>query len=473
MNSVAIIGAGITGLTAGFRLAQKQIPVTIYEASDRVGGVIQSVRRNGFLAEFGPNTLLETSPKIRALIRDAGLEPHVLVSAESAQNRYLVRNRRPIAMPGSLAGFLRTPLFSPAAKLRLFAEPFIRRWHNRREENLGEFVLRRLGREFLDYAIDPLVAGIYAGDPFRLSVQHAFPKIYDLEQRYGSLIRGQILGARERKRRAEVSKQDAPKLSFDHGLQVLPETLGARIERSVRLRTRVISLRRQERLWTLAVESPHGAESRPHCAVLFAGSAYQLADLALDQQPPINLSYFNQIYYPPVTSVVLGFRRADVAHPLDGFGMLIPKVEGFSILGTLFSSSLFPNRAPEGHVTLTSYVGGVRNPLLALKSFDEILALTYKDLRSILGITGSPTFHHSIRYPRAIPQYEVGYGRFKAAMDQLENDAPGFFVAGHCRNGISMGDSLISGYDVADRIEDFLRADAASATAATPSSPAG
>ena len=178
MKSVAIIGAGITGLTAGFRLHQKQIPVTVYEASSRVGGVIQSLSEEGYLAEFGPNTILETSPKINKIIDDAGLKARMWYSDERANNRYLVRNQKTIAMPASLSGFLRTPLFSANAKLKLFLEPFRPRWNNAYEESVAQFVQRRLGREFLDYAIDALVAGIYAGNPARLSVLHGFPRLY-------------------------------------------------------------------------------------------------------------------------------------------------------------------------------------------------------------------------------------------------------------------------------------------------------
>ena len=217
MKPVAILGGGITGLAAAFCLRQRGIPVLLLEASDRVGGVIQSARRDGYLAEFGPNSILETSPLISDLVRDTGLESRRLYSSPSAEKRYVVRDKRPVAIPASAAGFLTTPLFSFPAKLRVLAEPFIRRATEDVEESIAQFVLRRLGREFLDYAIDPLVAGVYAGNPRMLSVSQAFPKLHKLEQRYRSLFLGQILGARERRRSGEVSKKDAKKLSFDEG----------------------------------------------------------------------------------------------------------------------------------------------------------------------------------------------------------------------------------------------------------------
>jgi protoporphyrinogen/coproporphyrinogen III oxidase len=451
MKSVAIIGAGITGLTAAFRLQQRQIPVTVYETSPRVGGVIQTARTRGYLAEFGPNTLLETSPKITELIQAAGLADRMQYSDERANNRYLVRNRRTVAMPSSLSGFLRTPLFSTTAKLKLFREPFVRRWDNRFEESVGDFVVRRLGHEFLDYAIDALVAGIYAGDPKRLSVRHGFPRLYALEQKYGSLIKGQILGARERKRRAEVSKQEAKKISFDEGLQVLPDALHRSLGEAVRLNTSVSAVIRNGAGWKIVSRSEHLDRLEEHSAVLFALPAYRLAEIKLETGDNANLKLLSQIHYPPVASVVLGFRRDEVTHPLDGFGMLIPKIEGFNILGTLFSSSLFPNRAPEGYVTLTSYLGGMRNPRLALSDPSALYALTLQDLRVLLGISGQPTFQNCVLYRRAIPQYEVGYGIYQDLMDELEHKHRGLFFAGHYRHGISLSDSLVSGFDSAER----------------------
>lgn len=457
MSSVAIVGAGITGLTAAFRLQLKEIPVTLYEASNRVGGVIQSLRQDGFLAEFGPNTILDTSPKIGELIRSAGLEQRMMYSDARANNRYLVRRHQTVAMPASLSSFLRTELFSWPAKLRLFREPFIRRWDNQYEESIAQFVLRRLGQEFLDYAIDALVAGVYAGDPYRLSVMHGFPKLYALEQKYGSLIKGQILGARERKRRAEVSKQDAKKISFDEGLQVLPDTLRARLSGAVKLNAPVTFARRNGQTWSVAIMAQGREEQQEHEAVLLTIPTHKLANLQFDAEVRSKLAPLDKIHYPPVASVVLGFRRQDVAHPLDGFGMLIPKVENFHILGTLFSSSLFPNRAPQGFVTLTSYLGGMRNPDLALRPVDELFAMTVQDLRVLLGISGQPVFQNCVLYQRAIPQYEVGYGQFKEAMDQAETTAPGLFLAGHFREGISLSDSILSGLQAAERIEAHLK----------------
>ena len=445
MKSVAIIGAGITGLTAAFYLKRKGVAVTVYEASNRVGGVIQSVRKDGYLAEFGPNTLLETSPKISQLIRDSGLQARRLDPDPKAGARFVVRYKKPIEMPGSPVGFLTTDLFTFKAKLAVLREPFISPRRDGVEESIGQFVVRRFNQEFLDHAIDALVAGIYAGDPQKLSVTHAFPKLKALEDDYGSMIKGQLFGGRERKKRGEVAKDRAPKFSFDEGLQVLPDTLAAQLGDSVKLNTPVTNLTRGTDGWTVTTS----AGEHEHSAVIYCGTAHKLAALKVEG---VDLSAFSEVRHPPVASVVLGFRREDVAHDCCGFGMLIPKIEGFKILGTIFSSALFPNRAPAGHHTLTTYVGGERYPELASLPHDNLVSLVCDDLKILLGVRGQPTFQHVVVYPKAIPQYNVGYGRFKDLMTKIEADTPGLFLAGHFRDGVSLSDSIVSGINVVERV---------------------
>ena len=464
MKTVAIIGGGITGLTAAFQLYRAGISVTLFEAGEHVGGAIRSIRRDGYLAEWGPNTILETSPKISQLVCDTGLTERRLDPAPGSEARYLVRDKRPVEMPGSPLSFLTTPLFSPGAKLAVLKEPFIPRRRDNAEESIAEFVTRRLGREFLDHAIDAMVAGVYAGEPARLSVQQAFPKLAVLEQTYGSLIKGQILGRRERRKRGEISKDRAPKFSFDEGLQVLPDTLCARLGDAVRLNSVVTAIRQIPGGWSVE-SSEGGVVSRSeHSAVIHAGTAHGLAKLQLslagssgDTGRDLDLTPFAEIRHPAVASVVLGFRREDVSFPCSGFGVLIPRVEGFGILGTIFSSSLFPNRAPAGHLTLTSYVGGERNPEFGSLPSEELVELTRRDLGILLGAKGEPTFRHVAHYPKAIPQYNVGYGRYRERLTALEREAPALFFAGHYRDGISLGDSIVSGINIAERVELSLK----------------
>jgi oxygen-dependent protoporphyrinogen oxidase len=451
---VAVIGGGITGLTAAFYLHKQGVPVTVYESTDRVGGAIRSLREQGYLAEFGPNTILETSPRIGQLIADAGLASRRMDPDPAASARYVARYKRPVAMPSSPLGFLTTELFSFRAKLAVLREPFVPPRRDGKEESVAEFVMRRLGREFLDHAIDALVAGVYAGDPWKLSVPQAFPKLAQLEARYGSLIKGQIFGAKDRKKSGEVAKDRAPKISFDEGLQVLPDTLRARLGARVKMNTAVTALGFSPDGWRVRCAGDAGETA--HSAVLYAGTAFKLAELTVDGRADIDLKPFGEIRYPPVASVVLGFKREDVAHPAQGFGMLIPRVEGFKILGTIFSSSLFPNRAPAGHVTLTSYVGGERYPELAGLPADKLVEITCEDLRVLLGVRGAPTFQHTVYWPKAIPQYTLGYERYRQLLGDYEAKAPGLFFAGHYRDGISLSDSIVSGCKAAERIAAFF-----------------
>lgn len=447
MNTVAILGAGVTGLVAAYRLQRLGIPTTVYEAADQPGGVVQSVSKDGYLAEAGPNTLLETSPRIRQLLIDLNLEQDIVPSDPSASKRYLVRDGRPSALPDSLPGWLRTDLFSLTAKLRVLGDLLQPRCAPDFEEDLAHFVVRRLGREFLDRAINPFVAGVYAGDPRQLSVREAFPRLHAVEQKYGSLLLGQVLGARERRRRGEVPRANAPKLSFLDGLGSLPRALHHALGNAVHLETAVTGIRRFGETWEVTSVHHDQSQTRPHHAVLLAAPAHRLAQLDWSTPDHDSIAWLDDIQYAPVAALVLGFRREDVTHPLDGFGVLVPEVENIPILGAIFNSSLFPHRAPPGHVTLTCYVGGTRDPRLALAPFQAQLDSTLGALRSLLGVTGTPTFVHHTVHTRGIPQYNIGFGQFRDRMRAVEDRNPGLLFAGHFRNGISLSDCLVAGDD--------------------------
>jgi len=458
MNTVAIIGGGITGLTAAFRLSRSHVPVTLYEAGDRVGGPMQTISENGYLSEYGPNTILETSPKITSLINDLGLEHRRLDSNPAMNKNYIVRNGKMRRLPTSPLRLAASPLFSVPAKLRIGYEPFIRAKAGTEDESLADFVLRRLGREFLDYAIDPFVTGVYAGSPENLSVRYGFPRLKALEDDYGSIILGAVLGARERKKRAEIEKSKAKKLSFDDGLQVLPDTLHAKLGHAVALQSKVIRLRQAADGWIVTFTGNGREEERHHSALVLAAPAHKIAQIQIEADEPANLSLLKEMVHPPVARIALGFRREDVADPLDGFGFLVPKAENLNILGTTFSSSLFPNRAPSGHVLLTTFIGGCRQPELATQPAEKLFDLTLRDLQRILGLRGKPAYRHHCLFPQAIPQYNVGHQKFVDFMNATETRLPGLYFAGNYRDGISAGNCIVSGHDVADRIARFLAA---------------
>lgn len=473
MAHIGIIGAGISGLTLAFLLREQGHHIRVFEASDQAGGAIRTTRHpEGWMAEWGPNTIIESSGRIKRLVKMLDLEDRRRYPDPAAKKRYVVRDGRTVAVPASPAGLIGTPLLSASAKLSILREPFRRKSRNDHDETLADFVRRRLGGEFLKWPIDALVGGIYAGNPEKLSVHHAFPRLALLEEQHGSLILGQLKGGIKRPPGSdEIPRNKAEIFSFDKGLQVLPDTLSSRLGDAVTFRSPVTSITRETdtSTGTGSSRSPDKTMKwKVHTAdpidlpanfdiLVYAGTAYGLTSIAFPETLSRLLHPLSQIPHPPVISLTLGFRRSDIAHPLDGFGMLVPGVEGFPILGTLFTSTLFPNRAPDvGHVTLTTYMGGTRQPEIAEKEEDEQTGLVTASLRKLIGLSGEPLFQHRILWSRAIPQYETGFGRYLERMDRAESEYPGFYLAGNYRTGISVGDTINAAFDLADRIEQDL-----------------
>ena len=342
----AVVGAGISGLVVAHRLKQTGHTVVCLDPNSP-GGVISSRFEGGFLTERGPNSTLETCPEITKLIAELDLGSERIYASDRAKRRFILRRKRLYDLPMSPISFLSTGLFSMRAKARLALEPFIGK--GKPGESLADFVKRRLGQEFLDYAINPFVAGVYAGNPHLLSVAAGFPKLYALERDYGGLIMGALRGARARKKRAEVAKDRARMLSFKRGMGALPERLGAMLGADW-IEDRVISLARNPGGYRLQT----AGEKALHARVLVLAVPAMTAANLLDDLDLDAANALREIHYPPVTSVALGFKREQVAHTLDGFGFLVPEKEKRMILGSLFSSGLFPGRAPEGHVLLTT-----------------------------------------------------------------------------------------------------------------------
>lgn len=451
-----VVGAGLSGLVAAYRAARSGLRVHVVEAGPRPGGVIGSGRRQGGLYERGPNSGLDTTPLINAMLSDLGIADQRVDGSRESSRRYVVRNGQLVPLPMSPGAFIATPLFSGRAKLRLFAEPFVRRAPAELEESIAGFVRRRLGQEFLDYAIEPFVAGIYAGNPEQLSVPAAFPRLHALEQRYGSLIRGAILGARERRRSAEKSKNASSSFSFRDGMQTLTDAL-ARAVGDVACGVEVASVARTPD-GGFEVRGQRGSE-RYRCtarAVVVATPAYGAAPL-VEAVAPAAAAALRSIPYPPVTVLVSAYRREDVAHPLDGFGFLAPARERPRVLGTLFSSTMFEHRAPAGTVVLTSFVGGRRNPELAGADRADLEASVQSELERLIGVRAAPVWTEETRWTRAIPQYTMGHLSRLAAVEQAERDIPGLFFCANYRGGVSIGDCVKSGHATAERIAALLR----------------
>lgn len=451
--TLAVIGAGITGLTAAYRLQQRGFQVKVFERAPQPGGAIRSIRENGYLIEGGPNSLMLGTNEVRQLIKDVGLEPLMQTANAMAKKRYIVRGGRFLPVPMSPGSFFSSPLFAFRTKAAIFAELLSRPRLRTTDLSLAELVRTHFNQELVDYALNPLIAGIYAGDPEKLSVRHAFPALWDAERSHGSLLRGLMAGAKAKKLSGEPGV--APMVSFPGGLQALPDALAAKIpaegvQLNATLET-IIPGRPHRLIWKQAGQTCTG-EFDLVLLALPAGALAQLAFGTLGERP---LAILDGIPQPPVSSLFLGYRREQVGHPLDGFGGLVPAVEHRSVLGILFSSTLFPDRAPPGHVGLTIFAGGLRQPDVARLTTDELIARIVPDLHDLVGVNTPPVFVKHTYWPRAIPQYVLGYERYLEAIKQVELSTQGLFIGGNVREGISLQDCIKSGEKLATQAAEF------------------
>lgn len=452
---VLVVGAGLSGLVTAFRAKRAGLSVAVFEIGSRPGGVIGSGRHSGALFERGPNSGLDTTPLINAMLDDLGIRADRVDGSKASSKRYVLRDGRLVALPMSPGAFLRTPLFSFGAKLRLFAEPFIGKAAPDVEESIAQFVRRRLGPEFLDYAIEPFVAGIYAGDPETLSVPAAFPRLHALEQQYGSLIKGAILGARQRRKNADKAKNAASSFSFRDGMQTLTDAL-ARAVGQVDCDVKVTRVDRcPDGGFTVTGERFGMAFERQAGAVVIATPAHSAAGI-VQAMAPVAAEALREIPYPPVTVVASAYRRREILHPLDGFGFLAPARERPAVLGTLFSSTMFENRAPTEVAVLTTFVGGRRNPDLATAGDAEIRGAVQEELARLLGAGADPMWSEVTRWPRAIPQYTMGHLLRIAKVEEAERSIPGLYFCANYRGGVSIGDCVKAGHATAERLAGHL-----------------
>jgi oxygen-dependent protoporphyrinogen oxidase len=434
MKRIAIIGSGITALATAWRRKQAGESCTVFESSKQVGGAIQSIRSGSYLAEEGPNSIQVNSAAVDDFLKSVpGLEDRIVEANVAAKKRYIVRSGKLHAVPMGPASAITTPLWSLSGKLRVLKEPFIKPINPNIEESAAGFVRRRLGDELYRYAINPLIGGIYAGDPEQLSLRYAFPKLYALEQNSGGLIRGAMDKMRTGKRRG------APKLkkriiSFKDGLHELPVYLAAALGDCVQIDVPIDSIRQTDSGWSIQ----QGRECSIFDELIITVPAHALNKLPFEKKITEAFAPLLTIDYPPVSVLSLAFKRKDVAHPLDGFGALVPECEERKILGVLFPSSLFAGRAPADEVLLTTFIGGERQPELASADTEALTPMVLEELHALLGISGNPTFIHHRHWPLAIPQYKLGYGALLDQMNQIEHHFPGLKLAGNYRTGISL-----------------------------------
>ena len=463
-QQVVVIGAGISGLTSAWFLQQQGYEVLVLEASACVGGNLQTVQRDGCQFERGPNSFMNNRQAMADLIKGAGLESELLLANADAHRRFIGKHGELMALPTSPIEGITTKVLSWPGKLRVAWEPFVGK--GTKEESIAEFVQRRLGKEMFDWLIDPFISGVFAGDPHKLSVQAAVPRLYALEKNHGSLIRGAIAKMRASRQLADSApekKLDGAMMTFKGGLNQLMTSLAGQLLNPVQTNTQVESV---------SYSQEHGYLIRSGDAiwqaekVVMAVPAKQVARLIEDLPTPDETllqraqQHLRGIHYPPLATVSMAFNKQQVEHPLNGFGALLPSKEQKQMLGALFPSSIFTGRAPADQHVVTVFVCGGRadsqrqagKPGVMQLSEAERLAVVMQELDGYVGITGQPLWSEESYWPAAIPQYELGHVQKVAEIDAALDHLPGLYLRSNWRDGVALGDCVENAQKLAQRV---------------------
>ncbi len=461
---VAVIGGGIAGLAAAYRLrelaAAHETPVltTVLEREERAGGSLSTIRRDGFVIETGADSMLTEKPWGLDLVRRVGLEPELIPTREEFRKTYVVRAGRLVEIP---AGFtllaptrvgpiLRSPLFSPLAKLRMGLEMFIPARRGDEDESLGSFVRRRFGREVLDRVAQPLAGGIYTADPEKLSLKATMPRFLEMERRYGSVIRG--MRAAESARAARSPGVSGARwglfVSFRTGMEALAEALVSRLEGSVRSRIEVSALAREADGWL--VELADG-EKLPADALIIAAPSHVAARLLGTIHPELAAT-LARIEYSSAATVNLAYRNDDFPRRPDSFGFVVPVAERRKIIAGSFSSLKYEGRAPEGFILARAFLGGVLQSAMMDLSDEEMIAAARDEFRALCGVEAAPILTEVRRWPRAMPQYDVGHLERADMIDRLVSSIGGLGLAGSAYRGVGVPDCVHGAEQAAESI---------------------
>ncbi|MBI5483232.1 MAG: protoporphyrinogen oxidase [Deltaproteobacteria bacterium] len=462
MKKIIIIGGGISGLATAWllrnkaRATGKEIEITLLEKEQRPGGKIWSIKAEGYTCEWGPNGFLDSKPQTLDLCKAVGVEGNLHRSNDNARKRFIFSGGELHQLPDGGPAFLASGLISWPGKLRLAMEPtpFIASAPEGVDETLADFGRRRLGKEALDKLIAPMVSGIFAGDPETMSLVSCFPRIAELEREYGGLIRAMIMLAKQKKKDVAAGKVVSSAAgpggiltSFREGIQYLSDALATSLGGIVKPGAAVTAVEKGATV-PFRVTCSDGTEYEADL-VIMASPAFAAADMLSGLDGGIS-GILRQIPYASMTVICFGYDRGQIGHSLDGFGYLIPKKEGRNTLGTLWDSSMFENRAPEGKVLLRSMMGGACFPEYVKLSDDEVVARVRQDLALTMGIDATPEFVRVFRHPQAIPQYTVGHGTRLQALEERLKAHPGLILTGNSYRGIGLNDCVAAAERAAD-----------------------
>lgn len=441
-KKVCVLGAGLSGISCALKMQEKGHDVTIIDRNNQVGGVLQSKNIEGYLLDFGANTLSLRNLETETFLKKYKVLQHAVDANLKCSKRFIVRNDKIISLPEGFLTFLTSAFLSPLGKIRLCMEPLISRRKNKSDdESMGAFVERRLGKEALDYGANPFIGGIYASHPESLVLKHAFPALYEMENENGSILIGMMKGKKK--------KEKLPKtrlISFKGGMQEFPLRLAERLYNPALLGCNIKEVKsNQDGKWWVYGKTILGDHfGQLFDQVISTLPSHALSDINWDGVKQKKLiSTLSTATHPPLALTFLGFKKEQISHPLDGFGFLIPEVEKKKILGTLFSSTLFSNRAPENHSLLTSFVGGERNPELCDLTDNEIIDLSIGENSELLGISGQPKFKKVIRWPKSIPLPNHSMGQRKNAASILNEQNKGLLFKGAHISGAPLPNCLL------------------------------
>ncbi|OFW04748.1 MAG: protoporphyrinogen oxidase [Acidobacteria bacterium RIFCSPLOWO2_02_FULL_67_36] len=465
MTRIVIAGAGIAGLSIAHAIRERDpaVDLVVLEGADRPGGNVRTEVLDGYTCEWGPDGFLDNAPDTLRLAHDVGLDSRVLPSNDSARRRFIFRAGRLHEAPLSPVAFLRSGLLSPLGKARIAWEPFARR-RPEIDETIHEFAERRIGREAATIMIDSMVSGIFAGDARALSLRACFPKMWQMESDHGGLFRAMLATRRRRAAavRTEGMGQPAGRLtSFTAGMRELIDGVAAAVGGALRVSTPVIGLRPGTSALAFRSDlAPSGftvitpRRTRDADAVVLTGPSSDAAGLVRPFDSTL-ASVLADIETAPLAVVAMGFEAAGLAAdrgPLDGFGFLVPRCEGIRILGALWESSIYADRAPEGKALIRVMIGGARDPGVVDVDDDELVAIVRRELRQTMRLNVAPEFVRVIRHRRGIPQYTRGHVARLQRIDTLLQAHRGLFLAGNSYRGVSINSCVAEAGQIADNV---------------------
>ena len=448
---ILIVGAGLTGLTAGFYITKQGKTVAIVEKQNRVGGQIQTFEEDGFIFEKGPNTGVISYPEVAELFQDLAPLCSLETAREESKRRLIWKGNRFHEIPSSLLGGVTTPLFSLFDKFRLLGEPF-RKKGNNPNESVAQLTRRRMGNSFLDYAVDPFLSGVYAGNPEKLITRYALPKLYNLEQEYGGFIKGAMA-------KAKIPKSDRDKLatkkvfSATNGLEQLPKAMAKRIGlENIFTGADKLRITPGSDVWDISFTTKGEELKLQAKQVITTTGAYALQELL----PFIDSHLMDKITcleYAPVVQISVGIKDTK-GLSFNAFGGLVPSKENREVLGILYPSACFEGRAPKGGALFSFFIGGVKHHELTTLSDEELEAVVIRNFHSMLKFPTDikPDMIKIFRHKKAIPQYELSSGDRFEAIRLIENKYPTLTLAGNIIGGIGMSDRIRQGVELATKV---------------------